>query len=276
MSVKGPQSTTAELAEKFKFSQYSETAPLSPAPQVGGSGTLNPLRRWPFNMQEALCIDNGAGFLAPTQFDFGSVNASDASSVELFIFSEASPIVLTARHQIGPFFIGDTQTVMHFPTLGVDAPIYQVEVSGEYDPTPTVVVKGDGSPYTDADLIGPGAALHAATGGGLVRVKGFPFKVARPLPSAGGTWTYVSSTGPTVNTQITAFTYTSVRYHGLAASPNGFVPFAGAYDKDNVYQKASIPVILRGTDYTAAIRDNKNLIETPTQNFRVVGIYRAV
>lgn len=271
MSVKGPQSNTAELAERFKFAQYSETAPLSPAPQVGGSGTLNPLRRWPFNMQQAILLDLAPSGPKVATIDFGSVLLSANSATELFVFSEASPIVLSLRYQIGPIYVGGTQAAMHFPTTAIDAPIYQIEQAGEYTPVPEMVVKSDGSAYTAADLVGSGAALHCKTGTNQVRVKGFPFIAGRPLPAAGGTWTYVSSTGPTVNTPITSFTQTTVTYHCLAAAPNGFVPFNGS-----ALEKPVTPVFLQEADYTAAIRDNRNLIETDTANYRVVGLFLSV
>lgn len=267
MSVKGPQSNTAELAERYKFAQYSETAPLSPAPQVGGSGTLNPLRRWPFNMQQALFVTVNSDKVTSAEIAFGT-NIRGDSATEVFIFSEASPIVLSLRYQIGPFFVAGVQAAMHFPNALIDAPIYQTEAAGDYNPVPQIVVKGDGTAYTAADLVGSGAALHCKTPTEQVRVKGFPFIVGRPLPATGGTWSYVSGTGPLT---ITEFSQTTVTYHGLAASPNGFVPFNGSAE-----QKPITPVILSEADYTAAIRDNKNLIETGTANYRVVGIFQAV
>jgi hypothetical protein len=267
MSVKGPQSNTAELAERFKFAQYNETAPLSPLPQVGGSGTLNPLRRWPFNMQQAIFLAARAGVYEAANLDFGSTLQSAASATEVFIFSEASPIVLSLRYQIGPFYVSGVQAAMHFPTTAVDAAIYQVEAAGDYNPVPTLVVKNDSNPFSALDLVGSGAALHCKTDSNAVRVKGFPFIVGRPRPSTGGAWTYVSAPG--VNAPITTYTQTTITYHGLAASPNGFVPFNGSSE-----EKAVTPVILWEPDYTDAIRDNKNLIETTSANYRVVGIWQ--
>jgi len=269
MSVKGPQSNTAELAERFKFAQYSETAPLSPAPQVGGSGTLNPLRRWPFNMQQALLVTVSGEKLTAAKIPFGSNIQADESATEVFIFSEASPIVLSLRYQIGPFVVSGLQAAMHFPNPAVDAPIYQNEAAGDYTPTPTLVVKSDGTPYAATDLVGSGSALHCKTATAQTRVKGFPFIVTRPLPAAGGTWSYVG-TGPT-NITITEFNRITLTYHGLAASPNGFVPFNGSTE-----EKSLAPVVLREDFYTDAIRDNRNLIETSSGNYRVVGIYQTV
>jgi hypothetical protein len=274
MSVKGPQSNTAELAERYKFAQYNETAPLSPLPQVGGSGTLNPLRRWPFNLQSAVCVDiNVDDTIKIATIPFGTTTQG-ASAVELFVFSEASPIILSAQYQIGPFFVNGIQAPMHFPTTAIDAAIYQTTTHGDYNPTPTIVRKGDGSAYTVADAVGAGAALHAVASSPDVRVKGFPFIVNRPRPAAGGTWTYVSSTGPTVNTPISLFTQTVITYQCLAASPNGFVPYLGASDIGGTLL-SSTPVFLQQNQYTAAIRDNKNLITTASGNFRVVGLYDA-
>ena len=111
--------------------------------------------------------------------------------------------------------------------------------------------------------------------GSGVRVKGFPFIVNRPLPAAGGTWTWVSQTGPTVNTPIVAFTQTVITYQSLAASPNGFVPYVGASNPGGTLLP-STPVFLLSNTYTTAIRDNKNLITTPAGNFRVVGLYSII
>jgi hypothetical protein len=269
MSVKGPQSNTAELAERYKFAQYSETAPLSPLPQVGGSGTLNPLRRWPFNMQQALFVRINGEKVSAAKIAFGNASILAESSTEVFIFSEASPIVFSLRYQIGPFVVSGLQAVMNFPSTATAAATYQIEAAGDYNPVPTIVMKNDSTPFSAADLVGSGAGLHCKTSSGAVRVKGFPFIVDRPLPSAGGTWTYVSAPG--VNTTITEFTRTTVTYHGLAASPNGFVPFNGSSA-----EKALTPVILLEADYTDAIRDNKNLIETTSANYRVVGIWQTV
>ena len=273
MSVKGPQSNTAELAERFKLAQYSGIAPLSPLPQVGGTGTLNPLRRWPFNLQSALCVEfKPGGAVGTALFAFGG----GSSALELFVFAEASPIVVTAEYHIGPYFIGNTQTQLNFPSPSVPAPTYQTTTHGDYDPTPTLVTKGDGSPYAVTDYVGAGAALHAAVLTSGVRVKGFPFIVSRPLPSTVGAWSYVSATLPSVvNTTILNFSQTFITYQSLAASPNGFVPFAGASD-GLVTVVPSTPVFLGYNGYTTAIRDNKNLIETPSGNFRVVGLFRSV